>query len=187
MEVIKTPYLQGGRELCVTGCAVLFRGNDLLDEAIEHWGGLSHCACVVRQDECMDDGRVPLIEALGGGLTPTFLEDDAQGYDGHVYLFTPAGLTPAIQHKFRSWLLIKTHERTPYGYGGLFGNMVGHVQENAKEPFCSEAWGLAIEQAPIPRLPQYQNNLAPRPGDVPVWWPSKGPMVELIGPFKEGA
>jgi hypothetical protein len=177
----KIPYLQGGRERCLPGCALLFQGVSLLEEAIENWGGLSHCACIVGPDIRIGSTEPTTIEALAGGLTPRLVATDCQG-PGRFFLFTPDDLTPAKQQAFVSWLVNRMLLGTPYAYNQLLENAAGHVQESIGQEFCSEAWGLAAEHAGILRLPQNQSTLAPRPGDVPVWWP--GSMIELVGPFK---
>jgi len=185
METKIIPYLNGGRNLCITGCAILVRGNDLLSKAIECFSVFSHCAPIVRMDEYLGTpDRVTLIEALEHGLTLTLLSERFQGYSGQVFLFIPVGLKPEIQAKLRSEMLVQLAQGTPYDYKALFANALGHTKENAAQQFCSEAYGLALEGVGIQRKPEFQSDLAPRPGDVATWW--DGELIELVGPFMTG-
>lgn len=186
MAIEKIPYLEGGRDLCVTGACFLTASDDVLGAAIRLFEGkgayVSHCAPIVRlPPELMDTTRVSLIEALEHGLTPTYASQRFQDYDGHVYLCVPKGLTEEQQHRFRKWLIDKMWRRVPYDYSSLFKNMGGHVAKDDGALFCSEAWGMAADDAGIERLPQYRNNFAPRPNDIPVWWDCA--VYEIVGPF----
>lgn len=186
MAIEKIPYLQGGRALCVTGCCFLTAANGVLGRAIRLCEGenayVSHAACVVRLPaEMMDEDRVSLIEALEHGLTPTYASERFQGFDGHVYLFTPAGLTDEKQHKFRYWLIDKMFRQTPYDYSSLFKNAVCHVDEESSMLFCSEAWGMAATYSGIERIDAFKGPKAPQPPDIVTWWP--GRVVEVTGPF----
>ena len=178
------PYLEGGRELCQTGCAILWRGDCLLSETIELFSQFSHCSLVVRMDEYLGTtDRVTTIEALASGLRLTLLSKQAQDYDGEVYLFIPEGLTPTTQERFRAWAVEHCAEEEPYNMSGLFTNAIHRTEENAKQVFCSEAYGQCLEASGVQRKPEFNNGLAPRPGDVPVWW--KGRLVKLLQPFAQ--
>ncbi len=186
MVIEKIPYLQGGRALCVTGCCFLTASDDILGRAIRLCEGedayVSHAACVVRlPPNMMDEDRVSMIEALEHGLTPTYVSERFQDFNGHVYLFTPAGLTEEKQHKFRYWLIDKMFKRTPYDYSSLFRNAIGHVGAEASALFCSEAWGMAADYSGIERIEAFKGEKAPQPPDVIKWW--LGRVVEITGPF----
>jgi hypothetical protein len=190
MSDLEIPYLEGGRELCVTGCAVLWRGKDLLSEAIElcEHGDFSHASAVVRMDEYLGTpDRVTLIEALEHGPTPTLLSNRARDYDGEIYLFTPDGLTAEIQAKFRKFAFEASLKQEPYDFEGLLKQIAGHVHPNPKAVFCSDFWGRDAVSSGLPRKPEFRDNgWAPQPPDIPVWWPGK-PVIKLVGPFKEAS
>ena len=186
MELQQVPYLAGGRELCVTGACILTAADDLLGRAIRFFEGgralCSHAAPVVRfPSDMMDAERVTLIQALEHGLTATFASEFLEGFRGRVFLFTPAGLTPEIQARFRAWMLTGLCSRVPYDYLALFRQILGHTVQDAHAQFCSEAYGIGLEQAGLPRRAPYVNGLAPQPADIPEWWP--GRLVELVEPF----
>jgi len=182
---IKAPYLQGGRELCVTGSCVLTASDDLLGNAIRLFEGhswCSHAAPVVRMPaELMSAERVTLLEALEHGLTPTYLSHYFTGFKGRLFLFTPKGISPDVQVRFSAWLLDKTFAQTKYDYVALGRQVAGHVQEDDASLFCSEAWGMAAEFAGLSRAPDAPQGVAPQPPDIATWWP--GDLVELVGPF----
>lgn len=176
------PYLSGGREKCITGACLLFRGCDLLSRAIECFSEFSHCAPIVRMDEYLGSpDRVALIEALEHGLTPTLVSNRCSNYNGDVYLFIPDGLTPEIQDKFRQHMFMECLKGTPYNYEELIENIVHRTTENPAAQICSEAEDLGLQFAGLERIPEYKSNLTPRPGDIPVWW--KGSLYRLLPPF----
>ncbi|MBF0481277.1 MAG: hypothetical protein HQK81_06175 [Desulfovibrionaceae bacterium] len=190
MSDLEALYLEGGRELCQTGCCILTAAEDLLGESIRFFEGrgatCSHAAPVVRLPAgLMSRDRVTLIEALAHGLTPTYLSHYGEGFKGRIFLFTPAGLTPEIQAAFSAWLLDKMFAGTAYDYSALFAQIGGHVGEDTRKLFCSEAYACALEAAGLPRLPTAPAGVAPQPSDIASWWP--GSLVELKGPFKEGS
>lgn len=180
------PYLAGGRELCVTGCALLTASADLLGKTIRWCEGgeafCSHAAGVVRfPASLVARERVTLIESLTHGPVLTYLSRYFEDFKGRLFLFLPAGLTPEIQQGFAAWLLDKALLQTPYDWLGLGRQIVRHVAQDATALFCSEAVGMAWEAAGLPRRPAAPVGLAPQPKDLPVWWP--GRVVELVGPF----
>lgn len=185
LEVV--PYLDGGRELCVTGSCLLTAADTALGKAIRFFQGgeafCSHAAPVVRFPETLvDRERVTLIEALEHGITPTYLSHYfGKDFSGRLFLFTPAGLTPEIQRRFSAWVLDKMFSGTAYDYRALVRQVAGRVAQDDTDLFCSEQWGMGIEHAGLQRLPEAPAGLAPQPSDIPVWW--LGRLVELVGPF----
>lgn len=185
-SIIDIPYLEGGRNLCVTGSCILTASADPLGRAIRKFEGknayCSHAAPVVRYPANMvRQERVTLIEALEHGLTPTYLSRYFKDFTGDLYLFVPDGLTEEIQEAFRFWLIDKMLEHTAYDYEDLFKQVFGRVRQNSDKLFCSEAWGFAIEFAGLPRLETAPPDLAPQPPDVSSWW--SGTVYRLVGPF----
>ncbi len=188
-ELESIPYLDGGRELCVTGSCLLTAADTALGRAIRFFQGgeafCSHAAPVVRfPEEFVGRDRVTLIEALEHGLTPTYLSRYFKNFAGRLFLFTPAGLTPESQARFSAWLVDRMCAETPYDYVGLLRQTRGRVTEDNTALFCSEAYGMALEAAGLPRLPEAPAGLAPQPNDIPVWW--LGRVVEMVGPFGAG-
>jgi hypothetical protein len=180
------PYRDGGRELCVTGSCLLTAADTALGRAIRFFQGggafCSHAAPVVRfPEEFVGRDRVTLIEALEHGLTPTYLSRYFKDFDGRLFLFTPAGLTELFQARFAAWLVDRMCAETPYGYRDLVRQTRGRVEQDDKALFCSEAYGMALEAAGLPRLAEAPAGLAPQPSDIPNWW--LGRVVELVGPF----
>jgi len=207
--------IKSGRELCVTGCAILWRGRSLLDRAVELFTPFSHSSLVVRMDEYLGTkDRVTCIEALPGGLQPTLFSERARGFTGEIALFVPDGLTPERQSAIRAFALTECLKGKGYDYLGFLANILGRPREHRSSYFCSEFYGMALDKNGIARkgcqaascsslssdearaiqaLPgsrecgrgadkiMYRNKLAPRPGDIPDWWP--GSLYRLTGPF----
>jgi hypothetical protein len=185
LDVISTPYLQGGRELCQTGCALLLRGQgNVLSDAIEFWSSFSHCAPIVRFDDVLGRDDTPsLIEALAGGPTPGYVGEAYNAYEGEVYLFVPDGLTPEVQRRFRVAAFNRCLKRIKYDLAGLVENAVTHTEEKGGDApeFCSVYYDLDLKDSGLVRLPSHQDKVAPRPGDIPVWW--GGQLYKLLQPF----
>ena len=188
MTVKTVPYLDAGRELCITGSCILTASEDMLGDAIRLFEGdgafCSHAAAVVRfPAELVGRERVTLIEALEHGPTPTYLSHYFSGFTGRLFLFTPAGLTPEIQTEFAAWCLDKVLLQVEYGFVSLGRQVAGHVEEEdpRKRLFCSEEVGMAWESSGLPRLASIPPKLAPQPSDIPRWW--AGTLIELTGPF----
>jgi len=188
MEIRKIPYLDGGRELCVTGSCLLTASEDFIGDAIRLFEGdgafVSHAAAVVRfPSSLVSVERVTLIESLEHGPTPTYLSHYFTGFTGRLFLFTPDGLTPEIQAGFAAWALDKALKRVKYGYYAIAEQTLGHVQEENPnvEIFCSDFVAQDWEANGINRLTSFPPTLAAQPSDIPRWW--SGSVVELVGPF----
>ena len=176
-----TPYLRGGRELCVTGCAILWRGRSLLDRAIELVTAFSHCSLIVRMDEYLgSQDRVATLEALPGGLVPALFSKRAHSFAGEIWLFTPDGLTPAKRTGIRSFALRECLTGKGYDYLGFMAAILGHPRKRRGRYFCSEFYAASLDVSGVRRKAS-SPHLAPRPGDIPEWW--QGELRKLTGPF----
>jgi hypothetical protein len=162
------------RPLIRTGDCILWKGNNLLSRTIRMFSEYSHASLVVRLAEYEElRERVYLVEALGSGLELRALSQRIKEYDGEAYLFQPSILTSKHEAKIRQIALDDCASGIRYDYGGLFGNLFGHVPQDAKRYFCSEhVWRCwqAAGLVPVART-------APRPGDIPVW--KSGTLIRL--------
>lgn len=188
--IIDIPYLEGGRDLCVTGSCILTASSSPLGKAIRCFEGhdayCSHAAPVVRYPANMvREERVTLIEALEHGLTPTYLSHYFRDFEGTLYLFVPHGLTVEVQEAFRFYLMDMMLKQTPYDYPDLFKQIMGRVREDDEKLFCSEAFGFATEYAGLKRKTSAPQGFAPQPPDISKWW--DGVLYRLIGPFYRAA
>jgi hypothetical protein len=193
MIPITTPYLHGGRELCITGACILTASSDWLGRVIRFFEGdhafCSHAAAIVRgpDDTGRDRVNVSLIESLEDGPTKTYLSSYFTGFNGRLFLFQPTGLTPEIQAAFAAFLDGLVADHVHYDYAGLLANIVGHEKEvppgqQIKDCICSAEVGYGWERNGLPRMPSAPRDVVPQPPDLPSWWAGE-PVVELVGPF----
>lgn len=181
VAVRSIPFLTIGKDLCVTGSALLFQGCDLLSRAIECFSEFSHCAPIIRlEDFGVQEGLV-LFEALKHGITPNCLIERCTAYEGYIYLFVPEGLTFDAKQGFYRYLLRKHMDGTPFDFPALLENAIVHVKEDDTALFCSEAYDAALQAGGLSRSAYSDVSLAPRPGDIPKWW--RGTVFRLLPPF----
>ena len=188
MNIEKISYLEGGRQLCVTGTAILTASNEFLGKSIRFFEGndawCNHAAAVVRfPQEFVCEDRVTLIESLEHGPTPTYLSHYFDDFDGKLFLIIPNGLTEYIKYKFSIWCMDKVFSQIKYDYASIGKQIFGHVKEDGEELFCSEFLGMAWEHSGIERLDTAPKGLAPQPSDITTWYPIQK-IYELVGPFK---
>ena len=170
-------YLQL-REDIRSGDCILWQSKGLVPWLIMRWTEYSHASLVVRFQEAAGlQDRIYMIEALSSGLTFTLLSERVQQMKGKAFLFQPHCLWQNSQEVLRHDALNALAKGIKYDYKGLFGNLFGRVNNNAKRYFCSEVvwvkWGKAgvlgngnLTDAGAAAL---ERNKAPRPGDIPLW------------------
>ena len=196
MEIRNLPYLDGGRDLCITGSCLLTASDDWIGRDIRFFEGndawCSHAAAIVRLPATlMGRERVTLVESLERGPTHTYISHYFSDFTGRLFLFTPDGLMPEIQAKSAAWLMDKVLRQVgprpvKYDYLGIIQQMAGHIKELASDDkmICSDEVGKSWTENGLPRLASAPQDLVPQPPDLVPWWStSTDSVVELTGPF----
>lgn len=151
-----------------TGAVLLWRDDSFISRAIRffssgsNWrASFSHASLVVRGGD-----RVLTVEALVRGVQPTYLSERLGAYSGEVY-----ALIPKVDEDHKKCIQIFAEEaccrNKGYDFDGLFSNIFSRVSTEASRFFCSEFvyQTLAACGVTSPR----NDNLAPRPADLPEW------------------
>lgn len=151
-----------------TGDAILFQGNGIISRMIRHWSDMSHAALVIRLRRYSDlGGRVFLVEALSHGLKLRLLSDVIRGYNGRIF-HLGMGASKRQRLKILEFALTECATTEGYDYEGLFGNIFGRVNRDARRYFCSEWVWFAWEFGGV--IPKSSNMIkAPTPGDLVKW------------------
>jgi hypothetical protein len=147
------------RDHMKTGDMLAWAGNSWISRIIRARSGpYSHTSGIIRLSEYegMERKRYT-IEATEKGLVLARLYNDLLHYDGHCWWYPLVESWDCLRQGIGEKALDAIG--TPYDFGSLFRNALGHVSANAKSLFCSEAWyifygfkGKAPTPSEMPKL-----------------------------------
>ena len=149
--------------------------------------GFSHAAPVIRDTFNEGTGRVQVYEALGaGGLQPAYISELYEAKHGSLY-WIPCDCTDEQRQIFME-LAAETAEDggKAYDYKDTWKCIIRpFIPLDLKKFNCSEwAWFLKTRAGIC--APRFGNDIeiAPVPGDLPVWTKAEK-IYELLPPFKK--